>query len=64
LFMALGAGVGLLSVSTLVCDFVLQHFLPQSTKYVEQKFEEITDPELQNIARTPTNTSRADYKAM
>jgi len=66
----LGAGVALLGVSTLICDFVLLYFLPSRKKYLTEKYEEIyeepinpTDPhpESERMA-VPQNTSGGSTK--
>jgi len=44
LMVAIGSGVGLLSVATLVCDFVLQKFLPDKDRYLAEKFQHIPEP--------------------
>jgi len=45
LLLTIGAGVGLLSISTLVCDFILQHVLPNKDKYVIKKIEDVGEEE-------------------
>jgi len=43
LFITFGAGVGLLGVSTVVCDFILQYFMPRKKKYLSQKYEHVLE---------------------
>jgi hypothetical protein len=48
LLTAIGAGIGLLSIATLVADFIATKLLANRGKYTEAKFEEVTikDPKL------------------
>jgi len=58
LLITLGAGVGLLSIATLVCDFVLQKLLPNRDVYVRQKIQEIDDDTQDRKERTPIVTDQ------
>jgi len=57
LLLTLGAGVGLLSISTLVCDFILQYLLPNKDKYVVKKIEDVGEDE---EPLEPRSSSRHD----
>jgi hypothetical protein len=43
LLLAIGSGIGLLSISTLICDFILQKFLPDRERYVAEKFQHVAE---------------------
>ena len=58
LSIALGSGIGLLSVASLVTDFLLQNVC-KSEKYLERKFDDLA-PDSSPRARS---TRRGDYKA-
>ncbi|MES1910457.1 MAG: hypothetical protein MHM6MM_003045 [Cercozoa sp. M6MM] len=42
---ALGAGVALLGVASLLCDFLLEHVLPHKHIYEDAKYDDVTIPE-------------------
>jgi hypothetical protein len=48
LLTAIGAGIGLLSIATLVADFIATKLLANRVRYTEVKYEEVTikDPKL------------------
>jgi len=53
LSLSLGSGLALLGISTLICDFILQYFLPGREKLIEQKyFQDTNDAEAINRQTT------------
>lgn len=45
LLLALGSGIGLLSVSTVVCDFMLEYVTEAKDKYTHYKFTAVKEPD-------------------
>jgi hypothetical protein len=43
LFTAIGAGIGLLAVSSVICDIILQYFMPNKDRYKEEKFQAVNE---------------------
>jgi L-alanine-DL-glutamate epimerase-like enolase superfamily enzyme len=43
LLISIGAGIGLLAVSAVICDLILQYILPQRRRYTLEKFQPVTD---------------------
>lgn len=41
---AFGAGVALIAVATLVCDFLVEYILPHRKRYTKNKVKGIDDP--------------------
>jgi len=44
LLYGLGAGVGLLGISSFVCDLILHHLLPDNEQYLEEKYQRCSTP--------------------
>lgn len=57
---AIGSGIGLLSIASIVSDFLLEYLSPQKKEYVENKYDRLTlddddDVTLMNIENQTKN---------
>jgi hypothetical protein len=53
LFIAIGSGIGLFSVASLVCDFVMMKLLPDRKRIIDEKIELIAEDEDPQLKKPP-----------